>query len=83
MAVCEANAFQMENFTEQKTRTCATYWVGRSFIFKEIPVLEFQDLGLEYQCVNKIRILSETCPEAWLTPFHGADRNETIDIARV
>ena len=80
MAVFEPNAFQMENFTEQKTRICATYPVSRSFIFKGIPVLKFGDLGLEYQCENKIRILSEMCPKLWLIPFHCADVNKTIYI---
>lgn len=80
VAVCEANAFQMENFTEQKTRICATYPVSRTFLFKGIPVLEFWDLGLEYQCENKIRILSEMCPKLWLTPFHCADVNETLSL---
>lgn len=60
MAVWEVNAFQMENFTEQKT-TCATNPVAGSFIFKGIPALEFQGLGLEYWCDNEIKTLSELC----------------------
>lgn len=57
VAVCEANAFQMENFTGQKTKNLCHIPSEQGFHFKGNPCPRFWDLGLEYQCENKINFI--------------------------